>query len=392
MSGPVPAKRIVLCGATGSIGESVLDVVRHRPDRFEIVAMMAHRRVDALERAARELGPEAVCLADDEANRALAARLRDHPVRVLDGADRVEELARWPGADVLVNAVVGAAGLGPSLAAIDERRTLALANKETLVVGGEIVTARARDRGVQIVPIDSEHCSLFQCLLGRPPGSVHRLVLTASGGPFRARSLTEVDALDPAAALAHPTWDMGPRITVDSATLMNKGLEVIEAHWLFGVAPDDIDVVVHPQSIVHALVTLSDGSQIAHLSRPDMRLPIDFVLSWPDAPPRRFAPLDLAEAAELTFEAPDRERFPCLALAEASLRAGGVAPAVLNAADEVAVEGYLGGRIRFTEIPMVVSDALDHYDRGWPLDLDAIAEADAWARDHARAAVTRRGR
>jgi 1-deoxy-D-xylulose-5-phosphate reductoisomerase len=374
---------MVVLGATGSIGRSTLDVIRHGHVPLRPLALAGGRNADAMIELARELSLEAVAMADPEAARRVREAL-GRGVDVLDGPGAAAELARWPGVDLVVNAVVGAAGLEASLATLELGRTLALANKESLVAAGALLTRVARARGATILPIDSEHCSLFQCLSGRDPSSVRQLVLTASGGAFRGRDLDEVDALPAEEALRHPTWEMGPRITVDSATLMNKGFEVIEAHWLFSVAPEKIAVVVHPESVVHGMVTLTDGSQIAHLSRPDMRLPIEFCLAWPDPPSARFEVLDLAQVGALTFEAPDREAFRCLGLAEAALRRGGTHPAGLNAADEVCVEAYLAGMISFRQIAEVIEHVLDHHPDSAALELDAVREADRRARAAAR--------
>jgi len=370
---------VVVLGATGSIGRSTADVIRHGHVPLRPVGLAAGRDAAGMIALARELGPEVVAMADPDAAREVRDAL-GAGTEVLDGPSAAAELARWPGTDLVVNAVVGAAGLEASLATVEAGRTLALANKESLVAAGELVTSAARRAGATLLPIDSEHCSLLQCLSGRDPAEVRELVLTASGGAFRGRDLDEVDALPAEAALRHPTWEMGPRITVDSATLMNKGFEVIEAHWLFGVEPSKIRVVVHPQSVVHGMVTLTDGSQIAHLGRPDMRLPIEFCLAWPDPPSDRFEVLDLARVGTLTFEAPDRARFRCLALAEAALRDGGTRPAALNAADEVCVAAYLEGRIRFRQIAEVIEHVLERHPVGAADHLGAVREADARAR------------
>jgi len=382
------ARGLAILGATGSIGRSTCDVVRRRPHAFRIRALSAHKDLVGFLPLVEEFRPEAVCLTDPEANARCRGFLEGSPTIVLDSASGLVECARWPGVDRVVNAVVGAAGLAPSVAALDAGRELALANKESLVLAGGLLTERARRTGKPILPIDSEHGSLLLCLRGVPAGGVRGVTLTASGGPFRTRSRADMEHVTPEEALRHPTWRMGARITIDSATLMNKGFEVIEAHWLFGLAPEAIRVVVHPQSIVHALVTLSDGSQLAHLSRPDMRLPIDVALSWPDPPPERWPPSSLAEVGPLTFEEPDRERFPCLALAEEALRAGGTMPAVLNAADEVVVEAFLAGRVRFGAIPMVISDVLARHAASPADTLERVLDADAWARAVAKERVS----
>ncbi len=377
-----PKKKLVILGATGSIGASALDVIRHRED-IRVVGLACDANVDALVRASREFEPDTVALSDPAAADRASEALRGTGVRVLDGADGVSALARSADADLILNGIVGSAGLLPTIAALEAGHTLGLANKESLVTAGALVKRTARSTGATLLPIDSEHCSLFQCLQGRPAEAVRHIILTASGGPFRTRSLEEVDRLPAEEALRHPTWNMGPRITVDSATLMNKGFEVIEAHWLFDMPPERIRVVVHPQSIVHAAAVLSDGSLLAHLGPPDMRLPIEYVISWPEPPTGRFESLDLAAVGSVEFEEPDHERFPCLGLALEALARGGTMPAALNAADEVAVSAYLDGRIRFTEIPRVISETMAAHEPRPAEDVKQILTADAWARDKA---------
>jgi 1-deoxy-D-xylulose-5-phosphate reductoisomerase len=353
--------------------------------------MAAFRDVDALAALVREFEPEAVCLVDPGANAALTERLAGSSTRVLSSESGLSELARWPGVDRVVNAVVGARGLPPTLAALEAGRDLALANKESLVMAGEIVLATAARRGARILPIDSEHCSLMLCLEGRPKHAIRSVTLTASGGPFRSKTREDMQDLPPKDALRHPTWSMGRRITIDSATLMNKGFEVIEARWLFDLDPASIGVVVHPQSIVHALVTLTDGSQLAHLSKPDMRLPIEVALSWPDPPKERFEPLSLEQIGTLSFEPADRERFPCLHLAEEALREGGTMPSVLNAADEIAVEAYLDGRLRLGAIAVVISEVMERHRRETASSVEVVLQADDWARGMARERVAANG-
>jgi 1-deoxy-D-xylulose-5-phosphate reductoisomerase len=382
------ARRLVILGATGSIGRSTCEVVRRAGGRYRVTALAADRDAAGLVALAREMRPEAIALADPGAAREAAAELGGSGMEVMAGSEGILALARRP-ADIVVNGVVGAAGLPMSMAALEAGRTLALANKESLVMAGALIMEAARRHGAAVLPIDSEHCSLFQCLQGRSRDSVRRITLTASGGPFRLRTLDEMDRFSPREALCHPTWRMGKRITIDSATLMNKGFEVIEARWLFDLPPERIDVVVHPQSIVHALVALSDGSQVAHLSGPDMRLPIEFVLSYPDPPPAWFEPLDLTRIGRLEFERPDRERFPCLRLAEEALAAGGTSPAVLNAADEVMVEAYLDERVRFSRIPAVIEEVLAAHDPGPGSSVEEVLAADRWAREETRDRIAR---
>ena len=372
-------RRVVIAGSTGSIGTQALDVIE-RSDELEVVGLAAASSADALLEQASRLRVGRVALADEQA----AARAADTAgdVHVLGGADGLIELIVETGCDLVLNALVGSAGLGPTIAALGEGIDLALANKESLVVGGELVTALAEATGAQLIPVDSEHAALHQLVAGERPGTVDRLVLTASGGPFRGR--TDLTAVTAEEALAHPTWDMGGKITIDSATLMNKGLELIEAHHLFGVPYDRIDVVVHPQSIVHALVHLNDGASLAHLGYPDMRVPISYALHHPERVDVPVRTLDLVELGELTFEAPDEERFPCLRLAREAARAGGTAPCVLNAANEVAVHAFLAGQIGFTDIPRVIEHTLEALPARPVRHFSDLYAADTEAREVAR--------
>jgi 1-deoxy-D-xylulose-5-phosphate reductoisomerase len=376
-------KSIALLGATGSIGRSALDVVRRHPGRFRVVSMSAHANDAALLASAREFGVTRVALTDAEA----AARARGaawNGLTVIDGARAAEELACDPQADIVLNAIVGAAGLRATIRALETGRPVALANKESMVVGGELVTAAARSSGAPVIPIDSEHSGLFQCLDGRDGAEVARLWLTASGGALRDESLESVATAPPARVLQHPTWAMGPRITVDSATLLNKGFEIIEARWLFDVPTDSIDVVLHAQSIVHAFVEFADGSFLAQCGPADMRTPIQYALSYPERLPSPAPPLSPARFATLTFAEPDPRRYPCLALARVAARAGGTAPAALNAADETAIEAFLSGRIPFGAIPRVLESVLyEHAPVSHP-SVEDIEAADAWARESAR--------
>jgi 1-deoxy-D-xylulose-5-phosphate reductoisomerase len=373
------ARKVVILGSTGSIGEQALDVIA-RSDELEAVGLAAAGSWERLVAQAREHRVGLVALSGDEAA-GQAERAADG-VSVLSGAEGMRELVRSAGADVVLNAVVGTAGLGPTIVALSEGTDLALANKESLVVGGELVTALAEATGARILPVDSEHSALYQLVAATETGSLDRLVLTASGGPFRGRA--DLAGVTPADALAHPTWSMGGRITIDSATLMNKGFEVIEAHHLFGVPYGAIDVVVHPQSIVHGLVQLADGSSLAHLGHPDMRVPISYALHHPERVDVPVAPLDLAAVSELTFEAPDLDAFPCLRLAREAGEAGGTAPCVLNAADEVAVAAFLEERVPFTAIAPVVAETLAAVPPTAPTHFDDLYAADAEARERAR--------
>jgi 1-deoxy-D-xylulose-5-phosphate reductoisomerase len=369
-------RRVAILGATGSIGLQALDVVRAHPG-LRVCAISCRRSWRPLVEAAREHGVRRIALVDGAAADAARAAFDGE---VLDGQDGLERLVRESGADVVLNAVVGAAGLPATLAALAAGADVALANKESLVTGGELVLTAAGASGRRILPVDSEHSALLQCLDGAAPGAISGLVITASGGPFRGRSAAELADVTPEQALAHPTWSMGAKITVDSATLMNKGLEVIEAHLLFGVHYDDIEVVVHPQSIVHGLVRFRDGALLAHLGLPDMRVPISYALTYPERAATAAPVLDLAQALRLDFEPPDEEVFRCLALAREAGRTGGSAPAVLNAANEVAVQAFLEGRIRFPDIAAVVEDALARVEPEPVGSLEAVLDADRRAR------------
>jgi len=378
-------RKLVILGATGSIGEQALEVVA-ASEELSVVGLAAGRRWERLVDQARDHGVPAIALADSEAAAAASEAWKG---RVLTGEEGVRELIATSGADLVLNGMVGSAGLGPTIVALTEGIELALANKESLVVGGELVTALAEATDTRIIPVDSEHSALFQLVRAEPPGTVERLVLTASGGPFRGR--TDLSGVTPEDALAHPTWDMGGRITIDSATLMNKGFEMIEAHHLFGTPYERIDVVVHPQSIVHALVHLNDGASMAHLGYPDMRVPISYALSFPERADVEVPTLDLAKVAELTFAEPDTETFPCLRLAREAGEAGGTAPCVLNAADEVAVSAFLGGRIPFTALAEVVERTLEALPAVPPGHFEDLYAVDAEARERARELIQAAG-
>jgi 1-deoxy-D-xylulose-5-phosphate reductoisomerase len=378
-------RKLVILGATGSIGEQALEVIAASQD-LSVVGLAAGRRWERLVEQARDHGVPAIALADTEAAAAASGAWKG---RVLTGEHGVRELIATSEADLVLNGMVGSAGLGPTIVALTEGIELALANKESLVVGGELVTALAEATDTRIIPVDSEHSALFQLVRAERPGTVERLVLTASGGPFRGR--TDLFGVTPEEALAHPTWDMGGRITIDSATLMNKGFEMIEAHHLFGTPYERIDVVVHPQSIVHALVHLNDGASLAHLGYPDMRVPISYALSLPERADVNVPTLDLAEAGELTFAEPDTRTFPCLRLAREAGEAGGTAPCVLNAADEVAVSAFLGGRIPFTAIAEVVERTLEALPAVTPGHFEDLYAVDAEARERARELIQAAG-
>jgi 1-deoxy-D-xylulose-5-phosphate reductoisomerase len=382
------AKRLLILGSTGSIGTQALDVCA-RSEELEIVGLSAERSWEALVEQARLYGVQRIALSDEHA----AARAGEAWTggRVLAGAEGLVALVVESGADLVLNALVGSAGLGPTVAALGEGIDLALANKESLVVGGELVTALAEATGARIVPVDSEHTALHQLLAGLPPGAAERLTITASGGPFRGRAREQLREVTVAQALAHPTWAMGGKITIDSATLMNKGLELMEAHHLFAIPYERIDVVVHPQSLVHGLVQLPDGAMLAHLGPHDMRIAIAYALHGGESVELPIEPLDLAAVGRLDFEPVDLDAFPCLRLAGEAARAGGTAPCVLNAANEVAVHAFLDGRLRFLEIAEVIERTLGELGSEPVSSFESLYEADRLARELAGGMVARAG-
>ncbi len=381
-------KRLLILGSTGSIGTQALDVCT-RSDELELVGLSAERSWEALIEQADAHAVTRIALADEHAAARASEAWTDG--QVLGGAEGLVRLVVESGADLVLNALVGSAGLGPTVATLGEGIDLALANKESLVVGGELVTALAEATGAQIVPVDSEHTALHQLLAGQPPGAVERLTITASGGPFRGRGREELHDVTVKQALAHPTWAMGGKITIDSATLMNKGLEVMEAHHLFGTPYDRIDVVVHPQSLVHGLVQLADGAMLAHLGPPDMRIAISYALHGGESVQLPIAPLDLPAVGALTFETVDLEAFPCLRLAGEAAREGGTAPCVLNAANEIAVHAFLEGRLRFLDIPAVIEQTLSELGSEPIRSFESLYEADRQARELAGQAVAALG-
>jgi 1-deoxy-D-xylulose-5-phosphate reductoisomerase len=372
---------VIILGSTGSIGTQALDVIG-RSDDLQVVGLSAATNVDQLVDQARRFGVDRIALSDETAAARAAELWTDGAVGA--GGEGLIELITDTDCDLVLNGLVGSAGLGPTVATLGEGIDLALANKESLVVGGELVTALAEATGARIIPVDSEHSALHQLIASEKPGTVDRLILTASGGPFRGRSAAEMAGVTIEEALAHPTWAMGGKITIDSATLMNKGLELIEAHHLFGVGYERIDVVVHPQSIIHSLIQLNDGAALAHMGYPDMRVPISYALHWPERADVPVRPLDLPELGQLTFEEPDLEAFPCLRLAREAAVAGGTAPCVLNAANEVAVGAFLDGALSFTGIAEVIERALSdlpaepvgHFSDLYRADTAARARAD----------------
>jgi 1-deoxy-D-xylulose-5-phosphate reductoisomerase len=374
-------KRVVVLGATGSIGDSALKVARDIPERMEIVGLAANSNAEKLAAAANEVRPESVCLVDRTKIDILRKALEYDP-RIFVGEEGLREIACVTDAEMLLVAIVGTGGLRPALAAIEAGKDLAVASKEILVMAGEIVMREARENHVHVLPVDSEHNAIFQCLDGRP-SEVRRIILTASGGPFRETPASEFVDLTPEEALKHPTWNMGPKITIDSATLFNKGLEMIEAHWLFGVEMKRVEVVIHPQSIVHSMVEFADGSTIAQLSYSDMCFPIQYAVTWPDRVPNTLPPLDFSKLSKLEFFPPRYNEFPALKLARRAGETGGTLPAVMNAANEVAVGAFLDRQLRFPQIWQVVEQVMDRHTPVAHPDLNAILQADQWARAEA---------
>jgi 1-deoxy-D-xylulose-5-phosphate reductoisomerase len=377
-------RRLVILGSTGSIGTQALDVVRRNPDRFQVVGLAAAQNHELLVGQIREFMPPQVAVSDEAA----AGELRGALVgirspEILAGPEAAELLARDSESDMVLNAMVGAVGLAPTLATLQSGKMLALANKESLIVGGELVMDLVKGEPDRLVPVDSEHAALAQCLRGERRDDLRRVLITASGGPFRGWTRDELARASVKEALAHPTWQMGPKITIDSATLMNKGLEVIEAHYLFGLEYGQIDVVVHPESVIHGVAEFRDGSMVAQLSAPDMRLPIQLGLAYPDRLGTGIAPLDLAQLGSLTFEPVARDAFPSLDLAYRAGRLGGTYPAVLNAANEVAVMAFLDGRLPLTGIPEIVAVALDEHEPATVVSVVTLERADGWARRRA---------
>jgi 1-deoxy-D-xylulose-5-phosphate reductoisomerase len=389
-------KRVVILGATGSIGESALKVARDIPERMEIVGLAAKSNAQKLAAAANEVRPESICLVDETQIDVLRKTL-DYEPRIFSGESGLLEIACLTNSDMVLVAIVGTGGLRPALAAIKAGKDLAVASKEILVMAGEIVMREARDQSVHVLPVDSEHNAIFQCLeatrlraareRGVASPDVRRIILTASGGPFRQTPQTAFDSITPEQALKHPTWNMGPKITIDSATLFNKGLEMIEAHWLFGVEMKRVEVVIHPQSIVHSMVEFTDGSTLAQLSYSDMCFPIQYAVTWPDRVANSLPPLDFSEVSKLEFSIPRYNDFPALNLARRAGETGGTLPAVMNAANEIAVAAFLDRKVRFPEIWKIVEDVMNQHPPVAHADLDAILGADQWARAQAQGCV-----
>jgi 1-deoxy-D-xylulose-5-phosphate reductoisomerase len=380
-------KKIAILGSTGSIGTSTLAVAEQFPDRFKVVAIAGGNNSELLGSQIRKFKPSLAAIADAKTAESLRKKCNDMPVRIVSGVEGMIEVATAEAADITVSAIVGTAGLVPTIAAIQAGKDIALANKEVLVTAGELVMAECRRWNVRLFPVDSEHSAIFQCLHSGQRGDVKRLILTASGGPFRDHSKDDLTKVRLADALKHPNWSMGRKITIDSATLMNKGLEVIEAHWLFGMAPEQIKVLVHPQSIVHSLVEYRDGSVVAQLGMPDMKGPIAYALSYPERLPDVSPGLDLASIATLTFQEPDRDLFPCLGYAYDALKAGGSMPAVLSAANEVAVRYFLEEKIGFLDVPRVLKFVMEAHAPVAFKTVDEVLKADLWARREAEKTI-----
>src|SRR5216117_2969893 len=379
-------KRVVVLGATGSIGESAAKVARDIPERVEIVGIAANSKARELAAQANELRPPAVCIVDETKVSELRKNLSYQP-QIFSGETGLREIASGVASDMVLVAIVGTGGLRPALAAIQAGKDLAVASKEILVMAGEIVMREARDNDVRVLPVDSEHNAIFQCLEGKSSPEIRRIILTASGGPFRETPRKDFDSITPEQALKHPTWNMGPKITIDSATLFNKGLEMIEAHWLFDVEMKRVEVVIHPQSIVHSMVEFTDGSTLAQLSYSNMCFPIQYAVTWPDRVPNTLPPLDFSKLSKLEFFTPRYEDFPALNLARRAGETGGTLPAVMNAANEIAVAAFLDRQVRFPEIWHVVEEVMNRHTAIAHPNLDAILEADQWARNEAQGCV-----
>lgn len=376
-------KKIVILGSTGSIGRQTLDVVSQHPEAFKVIGLSGHSNYEFLEKQARKFKPLALAMTDSQALERLREVLSDTPIEFVG----IEQLASLEECDLVVNALVGSVGLIPTLKAIQAGKDIALANKESLVVGGELVSRLAQEKKVKILPVDSEHSAIFQCLQGEDPSHLRRIILTGSGGPFWGRNRKELKEVTVEEALAHPRWKMGPKISIDSATLMNKGLEVIEAHFLFGLSYDSIEVIIHPQSFIHSMVEFKDGSIKAQMGMTDMRIPIQYALSFPERLPSPLAGLDLGQMESLTFEKPDWDNFPCLGYAYEAGRRGGSYPAVLNAANEEVVAAFLSRRVGFLDISEVIEQILSSHTSSGSIDLEGLIETERWAREKARSLI-----
>ncbi len=377
-------KNLTILGSTGSIGVSTLEIVEAFPQSYQVAALTAGNNIALLKEQVRKFRPRLVAVATEQGAEQLAEDLREQDVEVVSGVEGMIRCATCSAADMVVAAIVGAAGLVPTLAAIKAGKNIALANKETLVTAGGLVMDAVKEAGVKMIPVDSEHSAIFQSLAGQRSQDVRRLILTASGGPFRDHGLQQLHSVTPADALAHPNWDMGRKISIDSATMMNKGLEVIEARWLFDLPAEQIAVHIHPESIIHSMVEYRDGAVMAQLGIPDMKTPIAYALSWPERLPLDIEPLDLCRAGRLTFAEPDLERFPCLRLAYTALQEGGTLPAVMNAANEIAVEAFLQNKLGFLGIPQVIEQVMEQHHKEELSTIDRVLQADLWGRQATR--------
>ena len=382
-------KTISILGSTGSIGVNTLEIAARYPDRFRVVALAGGKNIQRMEEQIRRFQPDLASVGDEDHARQLRQNLSSFPTRILSGIDGLMEVATCPEARMVVSALVGSVGLLPTLAAAKEGKQIAIANKEALVMAGEILVKEIRDRGASLLPIDSEHSAIFQVLAGHRKEEIRRIILTASGGPFLNTPREDLKQVTPRQALNHPQWRMGKKVTVDSASLMNKGLEVIEARWLFGVPAEQIEVLIHPQSIVHSMIEYIDGSVIAQMALPDMRGPIAYALSYPERLDLGYPSLNLLETGPLTFNAVDGERFPALGLAYQALRTGGTMPAVLNAANEAAVEAFLEERIGFLQIPRLIQETMERHQTRQSISLEDILYAHSWAQQEARKIINR---
>jgi len=375
-------KKVVILGSTGSIGKNALEVIRKFPDKFKVLGLAAKSSVNILEEQIKEFNPQYVAVFDKKACDELRKKVKN--LEILKGNEGICKLAKLKEADIILSAIVGAAGLIPTFEAVKEGKTIGVANKESFVMAGELIKKQGKISGAKIIPVDSEHSAVFQCINGCNKPYIKKIWLTASGGPFRGKKSYEIENVTPQEALNHPKWKMGKRITIDSATLMNKGFEVIEAHYLFDMPAENIGVLIHPQSIIHCLVEFIDGTYLAQMSNPDMKAPIALALSFPERLPEIVPPIDWSITTKLQFEIPDTEVFPCLKLAYEALNAGGSMPAVLNAADEVAVEAFLSGRLKFKEIYKIIKKVMDAHKIVSVSSIEEVLEADSWARKMAK--------
>lgn len=382
-------KKVVILGSTGSIGRSALEVLKNFKDRFEVLGLSAHRNFELFKNQIREFKPEAVVLTQEETYKKVKKVFSGKRIKVDFGIDNIGQMVSSPEVDIVINAIVGSAGLLPSFATLKAGKTLALANKESLVMAGELLTDIAKKKRLEILPVDSEHSAIKQCLFAGKKKEVRRLILTASGGPFYLRKKKDLSRVTVNQALSHPNWEMGKKITVDSATLMNKGLEVIEAHWLFGIPASQMKVMIHPQSVVHSMVEFVDGSIIAQMSKPDMKMPLQYALLYPERIEMNQSFLDLTKVKNLTFLEPDLRRFPGLKLCYFALELGGTATCVLNASNEIAVESFLNKKISFDKIPLLARKVLSSHKVKQNPDFKEILEADSWAKEESKSLITR---